>query len=63
HVESFLGDLDYPAEKRPKTMRLVRRLFGRARPTGRELRSLRGLFRRASQRLDRELSGQQDRSE
>jgi len=63
HVESFLGDLDYPAEKRPKTMRLVRRLFGRARPTGRELRTLRGLFRRAGQRLGGEPSERQDRSE
>jgi tRNA C32,U32 (ribose-2'-O)-methylase TrmJ len=33
-------------------MRLVRRLFGRAQPTGRELRTLRGVFRRASQRLN-----------
>ena len=52
HVESFLTELDYPSEKRPKTMRLVRRLFGRAQPTGRELRTLRGVFRRASQRLN-----------
>ena len=52
HVDAFLGELDYPAEKRPKTRRLVRRQFGRADPTGRELRTLRGLLRRASRRMD-----------
>ncbi len=51
HVESFLDELEYTAEKRPKTLRLVRRLFGRADPTGRELRTLRGVLRRASRRL------------
>jgi len=54
HVGAFLDDLDYPVEKRAKTMRLVRRLFGRAHPTGRELNTLRGILRRAAWHVDRE---------
>lgn len=48
HFASFLTELEYPAEKHDKTMRLVRRLIGRARPTGRELTTLRGILRRAT---------------
>lgn len=50
HFESFLAEIGHPAEKRDKTMRLVRRLVGRAHPTGRELVTLRGVMRRASRR-------------
>jgi TrmH family RNA methyltransferase len=52
HVAAFLDDLDYPEEKEAKTMRLVRRLFGRAHPTGRELKTLRGVMRRAAWHVD-----------
>jgi len=45
HLETLLEDIDYPAQKRAKTMRLFRRVFGRAHPTGRELTTLRGVFR------------------
>lgn len=48
HVERFLVEIDHPAEKRAKTLRLLRRLIGRAHPTGRELVTLRGVMRRAS---------------
>ncbi|MFB6074010.1 MAG: RNA methyltransferase [Haloarculaceae archaeon] len=48
----FLAASDHPAEKRSKARRLWRRLLGRARPTGREVTTLRGIFRRASQKLD-----------
>jgi tRNA (cytidine32/uridine32-2'-O)-methyltransferase len=48
----FLAALGHPAEKRPKTRRLWRRLLGRVHPTGREVRTLRGLFRRASERIE-----------
>lgn len=48
HVESFLVDIDHPPEKRAKTLRLIRRLIGRAHPTGREIVTLRGVLRRAS---------------
>jgi TrmH family RNA methyltransferase len=48
----FLRALDHTEEKQPKTRRMWRRLLGRANPTGREVQTLRGLFRRASERLD-----------
>ena len=54
HFGSFLARIEYPEEKRRKTERLLRRLVGRANPTGRELRTLRGVFRRASQARERE---------
>ena len=47
----FLEAVGHPEEKRPKAGRLWRRLLGRAHPTGREVRTLRGVFRKASQRL------------
>jgi TrmH family RNA methyltransferase len=49
HFEEFLVALDHPAEKRPKTMRLLRRLVGRADPTEREVITLTGVFRRAAE--------------
>ena len=52
HFSEFLAALRYREEKRGKTERLVRRLIGRADPTGRELRTLRGVFRRALQSDD-----------
>jgi TrmH family RNA methyltransferase len=52
--ERFLAALGHPEEKQPKARRLWRRLLGRANPTGREVRTLRGLFRRASDRLERD---------
>ncbi|MFB6140020.1 MAG: RNA methyltransferase [Halosimplex sp.] len=48
----FLAAVGHPEEKRPKAGRLWRRLLGRAHPTGREVRTLRGLFRRATERLE-----------
>ncbi len=50
----FLKAVGHPEEKRPKAGRLWRRLLGRAHPTGREVRTLRGLLRKASQRLREE---------
>jgi TrmH family RNA methyltransferase len=47
HFAEFLDAIDHPEEKRAKTLRLVRRLLGRAHPTGREVRTLRGVLRRA----------------
>ncbi|MFB6174111.1 MAG: RNA methyltransferase [Halobacteriales archaeon] len=49
----FLDAIDHPAEKRAKTRRLWRRLVGRAHPTGREAKTLRGVLRRAGQTIDR----------
>jgi len=48
----FLGAIGHPEEKRAKTQRLFRRVLGRAHPTGREVKTLRGLFRRAVLRKD-----------
>jgi TrmH family RNA methyltransferase len=50
----FLVASGHPEEKRPKARRLWRRFVGRAHPTGRETRTLRGVFRRAAQRIERE---------
>jgi tRNA (cytidine32/uridine32-2'-O)-methyltransferase len=50
---SFLVAIDRPAEKRAKTERMLRRVLGRAHPTGREVTTLRGLFRRAEMQIDR----------
>jgi tRNA (cytidine32/uridine32-2'-O)-methyltransferase len=43
--DAMLGSVEYPEGKRPKTMRLVRRLVGRAHPTGREITTLHGVLR------------------
>ncbi|MBV0923347.1 RNA methyltransferase [Halomicroarcula limicola] len=51
--ERFLAASGHPDEKQPKTRRLFRRLLGRAHPTGRETRTLRGVFRKARQRIER----------
>lgn len=47
----FLTAIEYSDEKRPKTRRLWRRLVGRAHPTGREVKTLRGVFRRGTQKF------------
>jgi tRNA C32,U32 (ribose-2'-O)-methylase TrmJ len=49
---AFLDDIGHPAEKQAKATRLWRRFVGRARPTGREVQTLRGLFRRAGLRIE-----------
>ncbi|WP_225333918.1 RNA methyltransferase [Halomicrobium urmianum] len=52
--DDYLAAVDHPEEKRAKARRMFRRLLGRAYPTGREVTTLRGLLRRAGQKLDRE---------
>lgn len=47
HFGDLLEEIEYPAEKRAKTERLIRRVVGRAHPTGREIATLRGVLRRA----------------
>ena len=51
---TFLDAVGHPEEKRHRGRRLFRRLVGRAHPTGREAKTLRGVFRRARRRIDRE---------
>lgn len=47
--EDLLDAIDYRPVKRDKTTRMLRRLLGRAHPTGREVRTLRGVLRRAAE--------------
>ncbi len=44
----YLHAIGHPSEKIPKTERLFRRLIARGQPTGREARTLRGVFRRGA---------------
>ncbi|SEW32298.1 RNA methyltransferase [Natrinema salifodinae] len=46
----LLGEINHPEEKRDKTMRMLRRVFGRADVTEREANTLLGLLRRATER-------------
>jgi tRNA C32,U32 (ribose-2'-O)-methylase TrmJ len=48
HFDETLTELNYPDEKHDKTVRLLRRLLGRANPTERELITLRGVLRAAT---------------
>ncbi|GAA0251994.1 RNA methyltransferase [Haladaptatus pallidirubidus] len=48
----LLESSGHPEEKRPKAMRMIRRVIGRAHPTGREITTLRGIVRRANQRAE-----------
>jgi TrmH family RNA methyltransferase len=48
----FLDSVEHRDHKRPKTMRMMRRLLGRAHPTDREIHTLIGIFRRANRYLD-----------
>jgi tRNA (cytidine32/uridine32-2'-O)-methyltransferase len=56
HFSSLLSALSYPVHKHKKTMLLIRRIFGRANPTSRELTTLRGVFRRAIRRSNNNFS-------
>jgi tRNA (cytidine32/uridine32-2'-O)-methyltransferase len=49
---ALLGEINHPPEKREKTMRMLRRVFGRADLTEREVNTLLGLVRRATERPD-----------
>ncbi len=52
--EALLAEINHPAEKREKTMRMLRRLFGRADPTSREINTIIGILRRATERPELE---------
>lgn len=47
--DALLESVNHPEVKRAKTSRLFRRLVGRAHPTDREARTLRGVLRRAAE--------------
>ena len=50
--EAFLSNVEHREHKREKTVRMLRRLVGRAHPTEREITTLTGLFRKAARRVD-----------
>ena len=52
YFAEFLDAQRYNERKREKTQRLMRRLIGRAHPTGREIHTLFGVLRRATDQLD-----------
>ena len=49
----LLETINHPVEKREKTMRMLRRVYGRADPTEREVNTFMGLLRRAVERPER----------
>ena len=49
---AFLEGVEHREHKREKTVRMMRRLVGRAHPTEREITTLTGLFRKAAERVD-----------
>ncbi|MCU4740497.1 RNA methyltransferase [Halobacteria archaeon AArc-m2/3/4] len=51
--DDLLVELNHPEEKREKTMRMVRRVYGRVDLTEREATTFLGLLRRATERPDR----------
>jgi TrmH family RNA methyltransferase len=55
--EAFLSRLEHRDHKREKSMRMLRRLVGRAHPTEREITTLTGLFRKAAERVEPRGSG------
>ncbi len=52
YFADFLDAQNYNERKRAKTQRLLRRLIGRAHPTDREVHTLLGVFRQATNRLN-----------
>ena len=50
--DEFVAASGHPEEKRDKAGRMFRRLVGRAHPTGRETVTLRGILRRATNKLE-----------
>jgi TrmH family RNA methyltransferase len=52
YFAEFLAAQRYNERKREKTQRLMRRLIGRAHPTGREIHTLLGVLRQATEQLE-----------
>ena len=51
HLEDLMGDIEYPAHKKDKTMLMFKRIFGRAQLIPREVQTLRGVIRRIQRKL------------
>lgn len=54
----FLEIIEYSEERHSKAERMMRRILGRAHPTGREITSLLGIFRQAAKRIERAERGE-----
>jgi tRNA/rRNA methyltransferase len=51
HLEGFLEEIDYPPHKKDKTALMLRRIFGRAMLTPREVQTLRGIIRKTERKM------------
>ena len=52
HLEELLEEIDYPPHKKDKTFLMLRRIFGRAGLTPREVQTLRGIIRKQREKWD-----------
>lgn len=53
HADEYLDLIDFPPERRPKTEQMIRRILGRAHPTGREIATLHGILQRSEYHIQR----------
>lgn len=51
HLGKFLEEIDYPPHKKDKTHLMLRRIFGRAGLTPREVQTLRGVIRKVERKI------------
>lgn len=51
HLDELLEEIDYPAHKKDKTSLMLRRIFGRAGLTPREVQTLRGIIRKSERKM------------
>ncbi len=51
HIDELLEEIDYPAHKKDKTSLMMRRIFGRAGLTPREVQTLRGIMKKTERMM------------
>lgn len=51
HLEELLEEIDYPPHKKDKTFLMLRRIFGRAGLTPREVQTLRGIIKKTERKM------------
>jgi tRNA/rRNA methyltransferase len=51
HLEELLEEIEYPPHKKDKTFLMLRRIFGRAGLTPREVQTLRGIIRKTERKM------------
>ncbi len=52
HLGELLENIEYPSHKKDKTFLMLRRIFGRAGLTPREVQTLRGVIRKIERKID-----------